>query len=308
MADVKVNQFSPLVSVVVPTYNNRAVLGQCLESWRRLTDGQPVEILVIEDGCTDGTREYLAELSRTEWGGRHLRWFHEDDVHELVCTNRGFAEARGALLVAWQSDMILRGGWFVGELISTFERYKEIGLISLSRGLNCHPLDEPIETWEQLVDWRRLESTIGRRPLNWFRLQEVDAVMRPWVVRRECLDRVGLLDEVFRPTEWDEADLCFRIRRAGWKIATYGYERLGAYSHLGSATVGAISEQYKSRVLANGLTFHRRWDGVIRAEHPRPRRTWVRRAGGRGWVATLKQMKSYALRRPGGQEHLESDS
>lgn len=299
----------PIVSVVVPTYNNRAVLEQCLEGWRHTADGQPVEILVVEDGCTDGTREYLEGLSRTDWGGRHLRWFHEEDVHELVCTNRGFAEARGSLLLAWQCDMILRGRWFVPELIDTFRRYADIGLISLSRGLNCYPLDEPIDTWEQLVDWRRLESTIGRRPLNWFRLQEVDTVMRPWAVRRECLDRVGPLDEAFRPTEWDEADLCFRVRRAGWKVATHGYERLGAYRHLGSATLGrALSEQYKSRVLANGRLFHRRWDEVIEAEHPRPRRTWVRRAGGRGWVETLKQMKRFAAGAAGGRGAHEQDS
>jgi GT2 family glycosyltransferase len=301
--DAKLEQPSPVVSVVVPTHNNRAVLERCLEGWRRVAAGQPVEVLVIEDGCTDGTREYLEGLSRTGWGRRHLRWFHEDDVHELKCTNRGFAEARGSVLVAWQCDMILQGRWFVGELIDTFRQYEEIGLVSLSRGLNCHPLDEPINTWEQLVDWRRLESTIGKRPLNWFRLQEVDTVMRPWVVRRECLDRVGLLDEAFRPTEWDEADLCFRIRRAGWKIATHGYERLGAYYHLGSATLGhVLGEQYKSRVLANGLTFHRRWGEVIRAEHRRPRRTWVRRAGGRGWVATLRQMRRFALGRQGRRE------
>lgn len=302
-------QKSPIVSVIVPTFNNREVLEQCLESWRRVAAGQPVEILVIEDGCTDGTREYLEDLSRTGWGSRHLRWFHEDDVHELVCTNRGFAEAQGSLLVAWQSDMILQGNWFVSELIDTFERYDEIGLVSFSRGLNCYPLDEPINTWEQLVDWRRLESTIGKRPLNWFRLQEVDTVMRPWVVRRECLDRVGMLDEVFRPTEWDEADLCFRIRRAGWKVATHGYERLGAYYHLGSATLGhALSEQYKSRVLANGQIFHRRWDAIIKTEHSRPRRTWVRRAGGHGWGATLKQMKRFALGQLGREEGRESDS
>ena len=66
----------------------------------------------------------------------------------------------------------------------------------------------------------------------------MDAVIRPWVVRRDCLERVGTLDEAFRPTEWDEADLAFRIREAGWKVATCGYERLGAYSHLGSTTIG----------------------------------------------------------------------
>ena len=103
--------------------------------------------------------------------------------------------------------MFLRCRWLVPELVATFSAYPDLGLLSLSRGLNCYPVDDPIDTWEDLVDWRRLESTIGSRPLNWFRLQEVDAVLRPWVVRRASLETVGLLDERFVPTEWDEADL-----------------------------------------------------------------------------------------------------
>ena len=47
------------------------------------------------------------------------------------------------------------------------------------------------------------------------------------------------------PTEWDEADLAYRIREAGWKVATCGYERLGAYEHLGSSTLGELSDAYK---------------------------------------------------------------
>ncbi len=70
------------------------------------------------------------------------------------------------------------------------------------------------------------------------------------------------------PTEWDEADLAYRIRAAGWKVATCGYERLGGYEHLGSSTLGDLSDAYKARVLKNGLLFHERWAARHR---PRPR-------------------------------------
>ena len=88
-------------------------------------------------------------------------------------------------------------------------------------------------------------------------------MIRPWVVRRACLDRVGPLDEAFRPTEWDEADLAFRIREAGWKVATCGYERLGAYFHLGQhddwRAVGAVSRA----VLRTAGCSTQRWDAAI---------------------------------------------
>jgi len=183
----------PPLSVVTPTFNNEATLRRSLDGWRRF-GGDSIELIVVEDGCRDGTAAYLTAESDTAWGRTHLRWVHEDDAHELRCTNRGFSEARGTLLAAWQDDMFLQAPWFVPEIVATFDAYPEIGLMSLSRGLLCMPCDDPIETWQDLSDWKRLQSTIGVGPSNWLNLQEVDAVIRPWIVRRACLERVGLLD------------------------------------------------------------------------------------------------------------------
>ena len=286
----------PRLSVVMPTFNNEAVLREAVDGWRRF-GGDSIELIVIEDGCRDGTAAFLEGEAASAWGRVHLRSIHEDDAHELRCTNRGLAAARGSLLAAWQDDMFLQVPWLVPELLATFAAYPELGMVSLSRGLNCAPCDDAIERWEDLVDWRRLQSTIGEAPGNWLRLQEVDAVIRPWVVRRACLDRVGLLDEAFRPTEWDEADLAFRIRRAGWRIATCGYERLGAYFHRGSTTIGTPSRAYRDRVLANGRLFHERWDGEIARIHARQRLTWRRQATPAGWGATMVQSVRAGARR-----------
>ena len=279
---------TPRLSVVIATHDNRPVLAQCLESWRRFAAGQPVELLVVEDGCSDDTAAYLESARHTPWGTITLRALHEDNVHELVCTNRGFREARASLILSWHDDMFLESAWMVPELLATFDAYPDLGLISLSRGLNLYPCDDPIVTFEDSADWRRLRSTVGSAPLNWIRLTEVDAVMRPWVVRRACVDRVGPLDEIFRPTEWDEADLCYRIRAAGWKIATHGYERDGAYRHMLSTTYARTpSAQRQAKVLRNALIFHERWDATIAREHARTRVTWRRRFSASGVGGTI---------------------
>ncbi len=292
---------TPALSVVIPTFNNEAVLRRSIASWRATAASNDVEILVIEDGCRDGTREYLDRESQTPWGQRHLRWIHLDDAHELRCTNAGLAAARGPLVMAWQDDMFVAGQWLVPELRRIFDRYPDLGLMSLSRGLNHFPLDEPIASWDDLIDWRRLQSTIGPFPGNWIRVQEVDAVIRPWIVRRTCIDRVGPLDEAFVPTEWDEADLAYRIRAAGWKTGTCGYERLRGYEHLGSSTLGDLSAAHKARVLKNGLLFHSRWSDVIARDHGRERRTWTRPATVAGWLSTLGGIGRAVLHRARSQ-------
>jgi glycosyltransferase involved in cell wall biosynthesis len=283
---------TPRLSVVIPTFNNVDVLRRCLDSWERYVPDTAVELIVIEDGCRDTTAAFLEERAKTRWGAQYLRWIHQDNVHELRATNCGIRSSRAPLVMTWHDDMFLRTGWLIPELLNTFDRYPDLGLLCLSRGLLCHHLDEPITTWEELIDFRRLESTIGPRVFNWLRLQEVDAVIRPWVVRRACIERVGALDEAFVPTGWDEADLAFRIQQAGWRVATHGYERDGAFVHLGSSTFAKFALNL-DQDLRNGLRFHERWDETIK--RPRRRKTWLRRTSTFGWLWTLRQAALFTL-------------
>jgi GT2 family glycosyltransferase len=285
---------TPPLSLVIPTFNNEGVVRRAVESWRAAAHRHLLEVIVVVDGNRDGTRAWL-EHESSRWGRDRLRWTQLDNAHELRCTNAGFAIARGRLLAAWQDDMFLGGRWLVPELLRVFDRHPEIGLLSLSRGLTNTPAAGAISTWEDLVNWKRLQSTIGPRPWNWFRLQEVDGVIRPWIVRRACIEAVGALDEAFVPTEWDESDLAYRIRQAGWLTATCGYERLGGYTHLGSSTLGALTPAHEQRVLNNGLRFHERWDAVIAREHGRARRTWWRPQTIGGWTNTLRRIGASAL-------------
>jgi glycosyltransferase involved in cell wall biosynthesis len=290
----------PQLSVIIPTFNNLAVLRRCIESWQRHASDQPVELLVIEDGCKDATPDYLREVAASPWGRRFLRWFHEDDVNQLKCNNRGFREARAPLFLVWDDDMFLEVDWLVPELLETFRAYDDIGLLSLIRGLYCYPTLYEITDWWHLHDPRHMVPTVGPGVgLNWLRLAEVDIVIRPWVVRRACIDKVGPLDEAFCPIEWDEADLAYRIReRGGWKVATHDYERLGAFTHLGSSTLGKMpSEKHRKMVLPNGQLFHQRWDATIRAEHPRARRTWWRKMPPESSLLMLKRGTEYARRK-----------
>lgn len=289
---------APELTVVIATHDNLPVLRQGLEAWERHAADQPVEIVVVEDGCTDGTREYLAGLSAGGWKGPALRVLHENDAHELACTNRGIAEARAPLVMSWHDDMFLRTRWFVPELLATFRAYADIGLLALSRGLTFAPLDEPVRTWDDTVDWRRVQSTIGPAPLNWARISEVDGVVRPWVVRKACTDRVGALDPVFRPTEWDEADLCYRIRSAGWRVGVHGYERDGAYVHQLSTTYARTPSAGRQAIgLKNGLVFYERWSDAIGREHGRAKKSWLRRATPQGWAATARQVARFVAGR-----------
>ena len=77
-------------------------------------------------GGRDRTAGYLEERTgTTPWARAHLRWIHEQNVHELRATNRGLSEARSPLIMSWHDDMFLRADWLVPELLMPFDRYPD---------------------------------------------------------------------------------------------------------------------------------------------------------------------------------------
>ena len=189
--------------------------------------------------------------------------------------------------MAWQDDMFLQVRWLVAELTTIFDRHREVGLLGLSRGLDMFPVGDPIERWEDLQDWRRLQSTIGSFPWNWLRIQEVDSTIRPWIIRRACLERVGLLDEAFVPTEWDEADLA--VSRTAQRAGKSRHAATSASAPI-SILAAARSEHYPTptRRGSSRTDDCSMRDGIrkSRRSHARTRTTWLRPMSIDAWATT----------------------
>jgi glycosyltransferase involved in cell wall biosynthesis len=101
----------PLVSVVTPTYNQEAFLRDTIESV--LSQDYPrIELIVIDDGSTDGTRSILEEYS-----GR-ITWSSRPNQGQTPTINEGFQKAAGDILIWLNSD-----DTFLEGAVSTAVRY-----------------------------------------------------------------------------------------------------------------------------------------------------------------------------------------
>lgn len=108
-----------MVSIIIPSYNRRSFLATCLESLNR-QNFQKFEVIIVDDGSTDGTIEYLAEFKKGH-PDLHLRWFiHEENLGANVARNRGVQEAKGSFVAFLDSDCIPEAAW-LNELIKGFE-------------------------------------------------------------------------------------------------------------------------------------------------------------------------------------------
>ncbi len=94
----------PQVSVLMPVYNGAAMLPACLESILSQTFAD-FELVVVDDGSTDGSGELLERMARKDARVALVRMGHEGIVAAL---NRGLAECRGAFICRMDCDDLMR--------------------------------------------------------------------------------------------------------------------------------------------------------------------------------------------------------
>jgi glycosyltransferase involved in cell wall biosynthesis len=97
----------PLISIIMPSFQQVAFLEEAVRSVLD-QEGVEVELLVMDPGSTDGSRELLERL-RQEYGAR-LRLHFEPDQGQSDAINRGMFLARGRILAWLNSDDRLRPG------------------------------------------------------------------------------------------------------------------------------------------------------------------------------------------------------
>ncbi len=88
---------APLVSVVIPTYNRAQMVSEAVRSVLEQTFGD-LEVIVVDDGSTDGTREALKPHADK------IRYLRQENSGVSAARNRGIAEARGSLIAFLDSD------------------------------------------------------------------------------------------------------------------------------------------------------------------------------------------------------------
>jgi glycosyltransferase involved in cell wall biosynthesis len=116
----------PRISIVTPSYNQRAFIELALESVRSQNYAS-AEHIVVDGGSTDGTVEYLRSLSGKA-GWQHLRWISERDRGQSDALNKGFKMASGDIIGWLNSDDVYRSGCFAA-ITSAFENNRAVDIL-----------------------------------------------------------------------------------------------------------------------------------------------------------------------------------
>ncbi|HVS01940.1 MAG TPA: glycosyltransferase family 2 protein [Thermoanaerobaculia bacterium] len=256
----------PRLSVVIPTRDTQALTLACLASLTRARH-PPLEVVVVDDGSSDGT---AAAVAAAYPEARVLR--HPASRGFTAAANAGLAAAGGELLWLLNSDTEVDPG-APESLDAAFARDPRLGVAGAAlRYPDGEPQwsggASPTLVWlfalasglaralTAIPGWRRLRAPSGSTggEVEWVSAAAL-------AMRRQVWERVGPLDERFA-LYCQDLDLCLRARRAGWRVAVVAdCEVVHHHGATVAATLGAAADRHQRRLLWQDLV---RWLGAWR--------------------------------------------
>jgi GT2 family glycosyltransferase len=212
------------LAVVIVSHNDAHWLEPCLASVLAHAGDVRLELIVVDNASTDGTRELVEKRF--------------PDARVVSSPNRGFAygnnrgleHAAARYVLLLNPDTVILRGTFA-ELIARLDAAPEIGLVGVRQVNAEEALLPTIRRFPNAARalgeafaserWPLSPSWAGERVLDpevYERAHDCDWTAGSFMlIRREALLGAGVLDERFFLYS-EETDLCLRIKRAGWRI------------------------------------------------------------------------------------------
>ena len=204
--------YSPLVTVIIPTYNRREWIGICLDSVKAQTYKQ-IETLVIDDGSTDGTAELLRSDPRYSFARLHVQ---PKNGGASVARNTGIEMARGELIVFIDSDDALLPN-HIETAVRVFEDHPNTGLFCCDSTI----IDSNGEILFDGRTWHQIQNELRNQPLEGgFRslldIFQFSHIFPGFTLPKAVFEKVGYFDQSIFPM--DDYDLSLRVAGAGYGV------------------------------------------------------------------------------------------
>jgi GT2 family glycosyltransferase/glycosyltransferase involved in cell wall biosynthesis len=239
------------VSVIIPVFNQLSFTHACLASLQTVQERVCFEVIIVDDCSRDSTAKLVPQIR----GIVYLR--NETNSGFIASCNRGTEKARGKYLFFLNNDTIVKDGWLSG-LMDTFAEEPQAGVVGSKLVYPDGRLQEAGGIiWRDASGWNYGKSDDSEKP-EYNYLREVDycsaaALMIP----KSLFQSVGGFDSRYAPAYYEDTDLSFKVRRAGYRVL---YQPLSEVIHYEGATGGTdLATGTKKHQDINRSTFAKRW-------------------------------------------------
>ncbi|PJA73205.1 hypothetical protein CO151_14545 [bacterium CG_4_9_14_3_um_filter_65_15] len=247
----------PTVSVIIPVYNKLDLTRVCIESLHTHPVEPGFEIIVVDNGSTDGTTEWLREQQEAK---RLRSVLSGENLGFADGCNAGAAVARGKYLLFLNNDMEVKPSW-LDPLVTTLDHDPQVGVVGAKLlfpdGTIQHGGVALVEVHADRVTFGGIHLSYqksGSDPAA-NRAQQMQVVTGACLaIRPEVFAAAGGFDAEY----WngnEDVDLCLKVKQAGWKVV---YRPECEIIHYESQS----GTQRWTKVEHNLQIFMKRWHGV----------------------------------------------
>jgi glycosyltransferase involved in cell wall biosynthesis len=194
------------ISVVIPTYNRQSILEKCLNALehQQWVPGRPMsdyEVIVVDDGSTDGTMDWLkAESTQLS----HVRVFGQNHLGPAAARNLGVMRAHGDIIVFIDSDLVVTEQFLQAHTDALVAGQDALGsdrLFTYGRVINTCNFEAPTLEPYKITDFSAAYFATGNV-----------AIARHW------LEQAGLFDTRFQLYGWEDLELGVRLKQFHLKL------------------------------------------------------------------------------------------
>lgn len=193
-------------SIVIPTYNRLPILQKCLLAleYQQLRDNSPVtgyEVVLVDDGSTDGTLEWL-ELHQDEFP--HVLAHSQNHMGPAAARNLGVEKATGDTIIFIDSDLVVTEQFLQAHADALIQGEKQLGnncLFTYGAVINTGNFENPTSEPYKITDFSAAYFATGNV-----------AIARTW------LEKAGLFDTRFQLYGWEDLELGVRLKQLGLKL------------------------------------------------------------------------------------------
>ncbi|WP_273226425.1 glycosyltransferase [Geosporobacter ferrireducens] len=234
-------------SIVLLTFNQLSYTKLCIDSIRKYTDEGTYEIIVVDNHSTDGTVEWLKEQ-------KDIRAvFNNENLGFPKGCNQGIKIAQGDSILLLNNDVIVTPNWLsnLSTCLYSAEDIGAVGAVTNSCS-NYQTIPIPYKTIAEIVPFAQ-KNNISNSALWEERSRLIGFCL---LIKREVVEKIGLLDEQFSPGNFEDDDYCYRIRKAGYRLMLC---KDAFIHHFGSASFSKNRQEFGDILSVNRKKFIDKW-------------------------------------------------
>ncbi|HKC23732.1 MAG TPA: glycosyltransferase, partial [Thermoanaerobaculia bacterium] len=245
----------PKASLIVVTYGNLELTRLCIESIYRTVEWPSFEVIVVDNGSTDGTPEYL-ESAKKIYPDLTVR-LNADNLGFAAANNIGLRLATGEYLAFLNNDTVSCRGW-LSALIRHLSRDPSIGIIGPSTNAigNEGMVAVGYERLEEMPGWAERFTREHDGEVFDIKMLAMFCV----AIRRGVFEEVGFLDERFGIGMFEDDDYAVRVREAGYRVVC---ARDAFIHHFMKASFKKLAaDEYQRLFERNKRLFEEKWQSA----------------------------------------------